>query len=134
MYYTEYERAEKNGEMEEYRKLRDAQDLIQQKHEWHKWVMEIPYISFPAEWEVRVIPPFGGTIARFWVRPKGNEKIHCSVFLDCYNVWLPPEAPNEPYWEVHPHHGTSSFCCKMHDTEALINAIRESFGQQREGE
>lgn len=131
MYYTEYERADANGEMEEYRKLRDAQDLIQQKHEWYKWAEEIPYISFPAEWEVRVIPPFGGTIARFWVRPKvGKGDIHCSIYLDCYDVL---GCYGEPYWEVYPH-DFDVFRCDMNDTESLLNAIKESFEKQSKEE
>lgn len=40
---------------------------IEEQSEWLQWIEKIPYIQFPAHWFVKVIPPFAGAMARFWV-------------------------------------------------------------------
>ena len=56
---------------------------IEQGDRWREIIPQIPFIPFPAGWQVRVIPPFGGLQARFQVRlPDGQEK---SVYLDFYD-------------------------------------------------
>lgn len=115
--------------MDKYMETTNAQITVERNHEWRKWMLEIPYIAFPAEWEVKIVPPFTGAIVRFWIRPKGNEKIHCSIYLDCYDVL---GCYGKPYWEVYPH-DSDIFRCDMNDTEALLNAIKESFEQQSKG-
>lgn len=101
----------------------------EKEFEWRKWAQEIPYINWPEVWEVKAIPPFNGAIIRYFVRPIGRpENEHVSIYLDCYDIlglW------GEPYWEIHPHND-DIFRCNMNDTTALIEAIGESFAQQRE--
>lgn len=33
-----------------------------------KWIKEIPFIQFPADWKVQIIPPFTGIVVRFRVQ------------------------------------------------------------------
>jgi hypothetical protein len=86
-----------------------------------EWVKKIPHIKFPAEWEVQIIPPFNGALARFRV----NNKV--SIYLDGYDTL---GYFGEPYWEVYPHEDCV-FRCAMNDTNALISAINESLKQQK---
>lgn len=93
---------------------------VEQKENWRHVVSEIPFIEFPRGWKVAVIPPFGGALARFLVKKKNGHKV--SVYLDWYARL---GAMNHPYWEVYPH-GGDVFRCHVNDTDALIQAIKES--------
>ena len=91
--------------------------------EHSKWLKEIPYINFPAEWQIQISPPFGGAVVRFKVK---TDKANVSVYLDCYDTL---GCYGEPYWEVYPHKG-DIFRCDMADTENLLNAIKHSILEQ----
>ena len=88
-----------------------------------KWAQEIPYISFPSDWEVQIIPPFLGALIRFRVK-KGKAEV--SIYLDCYNNL---GSCGSPYWEVYPYE-EDVFRCDMLDTESLLRAIGESISGQ----
>ena len=87
--------------------------------ETREWVKKIPHIKFPADWEVQIIPPFSGSIARFRV----NDKV--SVYLDGYDL---AGLEGEPYWEVYPHKG-DVYRCAMNNVDDLIMAIQESLDE-----
>jgi len=62
-----------------------------------KMVMEqMPYFKFPPAWEIKIIPNFGGSDARFLVK-NGEDRI--SVYLDIGNKL---GVYGQPYWEVYP--------------------------------
>lgn len=84
--------------------------------EYQKWREEIPFISFPSDWEVRIIPPIGGAIVRFKVR-KGEVLL--SVYLDCYDLL---GCEDEPYWEVWPVQGWERRV-SMNDVDRLLEVI-----------
>jgi hypothetical protein len=87
--------------------------------EANKWRKEIPYINFPNDWDVKIIPNFAGSVIRFIVR---KNDIEISVYLDCYdNIG----CYGVPYWEIYPHRN-DVFRCDMNDTKSLINAINEA--------
>ena len=88
--------------------------------ETREWIKKIPYIKFPADWEVQIVPPFSGAIARFGI----NNKV--SVYLDGYDILA---LVGEPYWEVYPHKG-DVYRCAMNDVDDLIMAIQESLDEQ----
>jgi len=88
--------------------------------EWSKWIKETPFISFDPEWQVQVIPPYGGAVARFCVK-KGDFKV--SVYLDCYSRLGYHKGP---YWEVYPYRDDVGRC-DMSDVKSLLDMIRESF-------
>jgi len=88
-------------------------DKANKEFEWSKWRGQIPYISFPSNWEVKIIPPNGGAIVRFLVNP------NVSVYLDCYDLLA---CYGEPYWEIY--NGDDIYRCDINDTETLIAAIQ----------
>lgn len=110
--------------MDKYIEMVQAQGLVEKSNQWMKWVREIPYIAFPADWKIAIIPPFGGAIARFLVRRKDTDK-RVSVYLDCYDRL---GCYGEPYWEVYPHDG-DVYRCAMDETDLLLSAIEHSLAQ-----
>jgi len=77
-----------------------ARIIMETEYEWNKWTKEIPNITFKEEWNVKIIPPFGGAIIRFVVNHKEDEKSWISVYLDCYDEL---GIFGEPYWEIYPY-------------------------------
>lgn len=104
---------------EDFNKVYEVERIM----EYNKWCGEIPYIKFPTDWEVQIIPPFAGAVARFKIR-KGDASV--SIYLDCYDRL---GCYGQPYWEVYPHHD-DVFRCDMADTDSLLKAITESIEQQ----
>ena len=68
---------------EEYMKRCDVKSLYDTTFETHQWADDIPPLRFKEEWEVQIIPPFGGALVRFLV--SANDKL-LSVYLDGYNM------------------------------------------------
>ena len=95
-----------------------------EQFEWKKWANQIPFIKFPDDWVVQVIPPFAGAIARFVVKEAtGNHKV--SVYLDCYDMLGFNETP---YWEIYPidaddERNRFPLRCEMAKTGRLIDFI-----------
>ena len=105
--------------MTDYILIREYSDLMEHK----KWTEQIPYISFPAEWKVKIIPPFGGAVIRFYVM---QENAEVSAYLDCYdNIGL----CGEPYWEIYPYK-SDVFRCGIYETDKLLRAIKNSISDQ----
>lgn len=94
--------------------------------EWEKWQNEIPYIEFPKEYLIRAIPPFHGSIIRYNIKHKEYNELWVSIYLDCYDIL---GLFGKPYWEVYPYDG-DVFRCDMNDTEALLQAVKQSFEEQ----
>lgn len=96
---------------------------LDQINTWRERVRDVPFVKFDPEWEVAVIPPFGGVDARFLVK---FGKAGVSVYLDFYNNagYMPG-----PYWEVYPHDG-DCFRAMLTEPDELLRGIRESIEQQ----
>lgn len=90
-----------------------------QKMESRKWSEEIPFINFPNDWKIKIIPPFAGAVVRFRIE-KNNAAV--SVYLDCYDHL---GCYGEPYWEIYPYN-EDTFRCDMKDTDSLLKAIEET--------
>lgn len=101
-----------------------ARPLIEKKEGWREAIGEIPFLSFPKGWEIQVIPPFGGAMARFCVR-KGEAEV--SVYAD-FNDAL--GIVGQPYWETHPN--TDDDCDRflINETDELIASISKSLAWQ----
>ncbi len=69
---------------------------IESQEKWREICKEIPSLNFKKEWNVKIIPPFGGALARFWIGYKEN---YVSVYLDWYGRL---GCVEEPYWELYP--------------------------------
>ena len=61
---------------------------------------DLPYLKFPANYHVKVLPAFAGAVARFWVRKDSTPgEGRVSVYFDAYcNLG----ACSGTYWEVYP--------------------------------
>lgn len=91
---------------------------IEDAEKWLDIIPSFPFIAFPAEWSVQIIPPFGGATARFKVRIPG-EAHPVSVYADHYDVlgyW------GSPYWEVYPVRGDVGRC-DLVDVPELLRMI-----------
>jgi len=69
---------------------------IEGQEKWEEICKEIPPLNFKKEWDVKIIPPYGGTVARFVVNYNGKV---VSVFLDWYGRLA---CEDEPYYELYP--------------------------------
>lgn len=100
------------------------------------WIGEqehIPFIQFPADWKVQIIPPFGDAVARFRVElPSGKRK---SVYLDVRSslgyFGADLDAPT-PYWEVYPYRGDTARCHRWNVPLLLTYIADESEGEDEE--
>lgn len=88
--------------------------------ECRKWTNEIPYIKFPFNWEIAIIPPFGGAVVRFVVK---QHEARVSVYLDCYDEL---GYVGEPYWEIYPSETQDNMRFLMKETDLLLEAIQKS--------
>jgi hypothetical protein len=101
-------------------KVEDAQN-------WREEVLSLPFIPFPAGWQVQIIPPFADAVVRFRVRlPSGTEK---SVYLDKRNSLGYWNTVGEGYWEVYPYRGDVGRC----DTNDIPELLR-MIGDEQEAE
>lgn len=87
-----------------------------------EWTEKIPYIKFPIDWSVSIIPPYANATVRFYVKKDLTKEQRVSVYLDCYGKLGIYEGP---YWEVYPC-DDDIFRCGIYDTESLLKAIEKS--------
>lgn len=98
----------------------EARSKYEMAFETDKWIKAVPTLKFKEHWDVKIIPPFGGAIIRFWVIC-GDK--HVSVYLDAYNQlgWM-----EEPYWEIYDGEETERFLFEEH--EEMMERITEILG------
>ena len=101
---------------------------IEVKEEWRsRWIEEIPYLQFDSDWEIKIIPPFGGALARFIVK-KGDKTV--SVYFDGHSKlgWVYDESDNPiPYFEIYPYHYDAKRYY-INETDKMLNDIRSALG------
>lgn len=92
---------------------------VESKEGWRSLHQGIPYLQFPADWKVKIIPPFGGATARFLIRTdKMQEGKVISVYLDHFARL---GCEDYPYWECYPNASTDDISrFRMEDTEGLL--------------
>ena len=92
---------------------------VEREQDWDSDRRTAPWIKFPADWEVQIIPPFGDAVVRFCVKlPSGMEK---SIYQDrrmSLGYW------DGPYWEVYPVKGDVGRCDKE-DIGTLLELIAD---------
>lgn len=91
--------------------------LIEDAQDWRGEINNIPFIKFPKDWEIQVIPPFGDAVVRF--RVKLPDDTYKSVYLDSR---MSLGYMEEPYWEVYPVYGDTERCY-MNDIAGLLRII-----------
>lgn len=87
-----------------------------------KWVNEIPVLHFEKEWDVRIIPPFGGAVIRFWIWHNGKE---VSVYFDAYSElgFVYDEDDNPiPYFEYYDGEDTHRYL--MNESGKMMEDIK----------
>ncbi len=71
-----------------------------------RWMKELPYLSFPSDWKVKIIPPFVGAVIRFKIRKETTPVgYNVSVYFDGYDNL---GCVLKPYWEVYPANGDTA--------------------------
>lgn len=84
--------------------------------ETRKWMKELPAFHFEKEWDVKIIPPFGGAVVRFWINYNGK---HASVYFDAYDEL---GFVGEPYFEFYD--GDECYRYLMNESEKMMEDIK----------
>lgn len=88
---------------------------VENQEKWKEIIKEIPTLNFKKEWNIRIIPPFGGAMARFVIE-YNNKSI--SVYLDFYDrlgvVW-------QPYYEMYD--GANTIRYYLNESDEMMNDI-----------
>lgn len=92
---------------------------IEKQQGWMDEIAQIPWIKFPADWDVKIIPPFGDAVVRFQIRlPSGLTK---SIYLDSRDSL---GYVGEPYWEVYPYRDDVGRCL-IREVDNLLEMIAD---------
>lgn len=75
------------GEPEIRKGSRLVASLYDHTFEVMDWAEKLPYMEFPAHWQVKITPAFMSSIIRFRVKFDGYNNLGCC---------------SEPYWEIYP--------------------------------
>lgn len=90
--------------------------MIESEEKWRQICEQIPPLNFKKEWNVKIIPPFCGAMARFTIDYKNN---HVSVYLDWYDRL---GYVGQPYWELYPFDNDTKRYL-LNETEELMKDI-----------
>jgi hypothetical protein len=96
-------------------------DLIMTRHriedaqKWREEINNVPFIQFPSDWKVQVIPPFADAIVR----------VFRSIYLDGRNSLGYWGEVGDYYWEVYPYRGDVGRC-DMNDIPELLRMIGDT--------
>ncbi len=70
---------------------------VESGEKWAEINKEIPTLNFKEEWNVKIIPPYSGAVARFIIIRE--DEMVCSVYLDWYDRL---GCFGSPYYELFP--------------------------------
>ena len=96
--------------------------VIEHNKEWWEWCDRIRPFRFDSDWDVRIIPPFGGAITRFTIT-KGDK--HVSVYLDVFSrlgLMYDEAGDYVPYYEVYDGENTPRFL--LDEVDDMMSYIR----------
>lgn len=114
--------------------LRSRRYEVEQAQRWQDEVARLPWIQFPSDWKVKVIPPYGDAVVRFLVTlPDGKEK---SVYHDSrasLGLYFGDGDELIPYWEVYPVNGDIGRC-GTDEVELLLEMIAEGSEEQEDAD
>jgi hypothetical protein len=100
-----------------------------EKREDRKWVNLIPALSFPSNWKIVIIPPFGDAVIRFIVE---CDDVSVSVYMDGFSklgYYFDIDGNEIPYWEIYPY-GENVGRTELQDADGLLEMIKESIHEQ----
>lgn len=96
---------------------------VEELQKWREEINNIPFIQFPAEWKVQVIPPFADAIVRF--RVEIEDGVFRSVYLDGRNSLGFWDLVGGYYWEVYPYRGDTGRCA-LNEVSELLRMIGDT--------
>lgn len=80
--------------------IREASHRIEKALDYERWMKELPFLTIPEGFRIKVVPPFHGAVIRFWIQKADAVDMEnsVSVYFDSANVlgWM-----SEPYWEAY---------------------------------
>lgn len=97
---------------------------IEYKEKWREWCKRMPVLHFEKAWDVKVIPPYGGALARFTVDHNGK---HVSVYFDAFSTmaWMYEGETPIPYWEIYDGEDTERFDFTQDGAYEMMRRIKE---------
>ena len=112
---------------------RDERCSLEKSEGWQDIDFElIPFISLGERFVIKVIPPFGGALCRFFVSMKdeyGDLTGHVSVYLDWFGRF---GSSDGPFWEVYPNEDGNNERFDLDDSHGLQRCIKCSLLTQAE--
>lgn len=96
---------------------------IDDEMEYDKWMVGLPFIQWPANYLIKVIPPFGAKVIRFWLKTADTQH-ELSIYLDGYNY---SGCMPWPHYEVYGGEVGDVSRCKWDDIEGLKRIVHEHF-------
>ena len=96
----------------------------ERKEKWDNCNSRLPFLDLDPGWQIKVLAPFCGAIARFQVKKESGHTV--SIYADFHDAL---GCVGRPYWEVYPHGGDVGRCL-IEETDILIQMIRESEADQ----
>ena len=108
--------------------LENMRRYVEREEGWRDISTTLPYISFPPEWEVKILPPMGGAMARFLVRAPWTDGRTVSVYLDTHDRlgWV-----GQPYWEIYPNVDDDCTRYLLAEVADMLAGIEASLAQMR---
>jgi len=98
---------------------------MEKRYKWRENIGVIPFIKFPADWEIQIIGPFSGAQCRFRVRRPDHEVKSVYLDMNCELGYFCDADGNEAaYWEVYPVDGDIGRC-GINEVDQLLDLIRE---------
>lgn len=92
---------------------------------FREWQNRMPFLKFDSAWEVSVVPPFMGAIARFMVR---SDKNQVSIYFDAYDAL---GCMGQPYWELYPNSEGDTERFYLGEEVQMMAMIRELLSKER---
>ena len=90
------------------------------------WGARIPALHFEKEWDVKIIPPFGGAVIRFHINHNGK---FVSVYFDGYSEYselgymVDENDEPIPYWEYYD--GEECYRYYIDESEQMMTDIKK---------
>lgn len=100
-----------------------SRSQIEVNEKWREWCNKILDIRFDSDWDIKIIPPFGGAITRFTAAK--NDK-YVSVYLDVFSklgLMYDNAGDPIPYYEVYDGEDTQRFY--LDETDEMMDYIRK---------
>lgn len=105
---------------------------VEGQENWRDWLDTMPALHFDRDWDVRIIPPFHGALARFWIDYQGK---HVSVYFDAYNrlgFRVDENGAPKPYFEMYDKTTGDTERYNMDEVDAMMDDIRRILNGETE--